>query len=151
MSALFQFEDGEPLFKPRKVNAQGKTLCEHDDCYNVVHNKGRNHGGYLTVCKAHYRGEKAIRGGYRAFKLDFCENTDGRLGFKCTTTIMDDSMLTMDHIDNNHENNEPENLQTLCACCHNYKTRFYDSNKNGLKAILAIFTRNRRKVAQSTG
>lgn len=32
------------------------------------------------------------------------------------------SSLTVDHIDGNHENNEPDNLQTLCSNCHNIKT-----------------------------
>lgn len=32
------------------------------------------------------------------------------------------SALTVDHIDGDHENNAPENLQTLCSNCHNIKT-----------------------------
>lgn len=30
--------------------------------------------------------------------------------------------LDVDHIDGNHLNNDPENLQTLCANCHRLKT-----------------------------
>ena len=30
--------------------------------------------------------------------------------------------LQVDHKDGNHLNNEPENLQTLCANCHSIKT-----------------------------
>jgi 5-methylcytosine-specific restriction endonuclease McrA len=30
--------------------------------------------------------------------------------------------LDVDHIDGNHRNNNPENLQTLCANCHRLKT-----------------------------
>lgn len=30
--------------------------------------------------------------------------------------------LDVDHIDGNHSNNNPENLQTLCANCHRLKT-----------------------------
>jgi len=31
-------------------------------------------------------------------------------------------LLTVDHIDGNHSNNNPENLQTLCPNCHAVKT-----------------------------
>ena len=31
-------------------------------------------------------------------------------------------LLTVDHIDGNHENNEPDNCQTLCHLCHTIKT-----------------------------
>lgn len=30
--------------------------------------------------------------------------------------------LDIDHIDGNHNNNDPSNLQTLCANCHRLKT-----------------------------
>jgi 5-methylcytosine-specific restriction endonuclease McrA len=32
------------------------------------------------------------------------------------------SIATTDHIDGNHNNNSPDNLQTLCPTCHNVKT-----------------------------
>jgi hypothetical protein len=35
---------------------------------------------------------------------------------------MIDAMLQVDHIDGNPSNNDIYNLQTLCACCHVYKT-----------------------------
>jgi 5-methylcytosine-specific restriction endonuclease McrA len=28
----------------------------------------------------------------------------------------------VDHIDNNHKNNDPANLQTLCKNCHSLRT-----------------------------
>jgi 5-methylcytosine-specific restriction endonuclease McrA len=28
----------------------------------------------------------------------------------------------VDHIDGNHSNDDPSNLQTLCANCHRFKT-----------------------------
>jgi hypothetical protein len=31
-------------------------------------------------------------------------------------------LLTVDHIDGDHENNEPDNCQTLCHLCHTIKT-----------------------------
>lgn len=31
-------------------------------------------------------------------------------------------LLTVDHIDGDHSNNEPENCRTLCHLCHTIKT-----------------------------
>ena len=58
---------------------------------------------------------------YRKYRKDYCENVDGRLGFKCTTTIIWDGMLDTDHINGNPSDNRPQNMQTLCKCCHAYK------------------------------
>ena len=59
---------------------------------------------------------------YLNFRKDYCENIDGRLGFQCTTTIAWSGMLDVDHKNGNHLDNRPRNLQTLCKCCHAYKT-----------------------------
>lgn len=59
---------------------------------------------------------------YLKYRKNYCENTDGRLGYVCTTTIEWTGMLDVDHIDGNPSNNNPINLQTLCKCCHAYKT-----------------------------
>ena len=62
---------------------------------------------------------------YKKHRKEYCENIDGRLGFICTTTIIDKYyQLEVDHIDENHKNNDPCNLQTLCACCHRIKTKY---------------------------
>ena len=38
------------------------------------------------------------------------------------------SVLTVDHIDANHNNDNPENHQTLCPTCHNIKTIKFGDN-----------------------
>ena len=38
--------------------------------------------------------------------------------------------LETDHIDEDHNNDVEENMQTLCACCHRIKTK-YSNNNNG--------------------
>ena len=52
-----------------------------------------------------------------------CENVDGRLGFTCTTTILSSSQLDVDHVNGDPSDNARANLQTLCKCCHAYKTQ----------------------------
>ena len=66
-----------------------------------------------------------------------CENVDSRLGFKCTTTTFPGlGMLDVDHIDGIPIHNHRDNLQTLCKCCHAYKTHMYkDYATPGRKAL----------------
>ena len=59
---------------------------------------------------------------YRKHRKNYCENIDSRLGFKCTTTVVCDGMLDVDHKNGRPDDNRPQNLQTLCKCCHAYKT-----------------------------
>ena len=40
------------------------------------------------------------------FREEYCENIDGRLGHVCTTTIVIDGQLQVDHIDGNPGNND---------------------------------------------
>lgn len=71
---------------------------------------------------------------YLKYRKNYCENIDGRLGFTCNTVLPTPAMLKsagikwtpeqfleVDHIDGNHKNNDPSNLQTLCNCCHKIK------------------------------
>lgn len=80
---------------------------------------------------------------FRKWRKDYCENIDNRLeGGACTTTIplMNGipfvGMLDTDHIDGNSDNNDRSNCQTLCKCCHAYKTiKFKDYESPGRTAI----------------
>jgi hypothetical protein len=76
---------------------------------------------------------------YRQHRAAYCENRDGRLGYKCRCTIRISAQLQVDHIDGDPTNNKPENLQTLCANCHIYKTH---ANKDyatpGRKALKLV-------------
>lgn len=73
---------------------------------------------------------------YLKYRKDYCENTDGRLGFTCNTVLPTQEMidaaglvgwkpkqfLEVDHIDGNFRHNNPKNLQTLCKHCHVIKS-----------------------------
>lgn len=51
---------------------------------------------------------------YKGFKRDECES--------CGFVPVHPCQLDVDHVDGNHSNNDPSNLQTLCANCHRLKT-----------------------------
>lgn len=57
---------------------------------------------------------------YRDHKKNYCEYC----GFKA----LDKCQLDVDHIDGDHSNSHPYNLQTLCANCHRLKTKI---NRDG--------------------
>ena len=85
----------------------------------------------------------------RQYRKDYCENIDSRLGYKCTTSPPPQELiekyiesgyyegwLDVDHIDGNPSNNDPENFQTLCKCCHNFKGAMEkDYSTPGRKAL----------------
>ena len=126
-------------------------ICEIPDCNTIAHNTtttlnpryrkskwvANEFGGDGYVCGKHHMTKIALNNGfeklnsfmvskhpYKKYRKDFCENIDGRLGFKCTTTIIDiEWQLDTDHINGNPTDNREENLQTLCKCCHAIKTR----------------------------
>jgi hypothetical protein len=77
------------------------------------------------VCQKHHSIHYGIGGwDYKIHRKDYCENIDGRIGFKCTTTIVDPEwQLDADHISGDPSDCSAENIQTLCKCCHAIKTR----------------------------
>ncbi len=116
---------------PRQHEIDHPT-CSNQGCTNpkAVNNWHWTSGQpeYKDVCVPCHR--SLYKFGNQKFRKDYCENIDRRLGFVCTTTIpmLDGKpfvgMLDRDHIDGNPDN-EPEdgsNFQTLCKCCHAYKT-----------------------------
>lgn len=88
---------------------------------------------YRYVCEAHHR--KSWHPSLKHRK-DYCENRDGRLGYTCTTNVIWTGMLDVDHINGDPSDNRFENFQTLCKCCHAYKThRNRDSRTPGRKTL----------------
>ena len=82
---------------------------------------------------------------YLKYRKDYCENSDGRLGYKCTAVIPDRCCLHVDHKDGNPENNSPENLQTLCAVCHAYKTKINGDGRTPGRKFLKEIKKNEKE------
>ena len=116
-----------------------KTTCEIPNCNKIAQNintalnpkprkskwVAEEFGGDGYVCGTHHQ-KKYLIGDwiYKIHRKKYCENIDGRLGFKCTTTIIDPEwQLDTDHINGDPSDNREENLQTFCKCCHAIKTR----------------------------
>ena len=102
--------------------------CAEPKCRNYADNSG--YGKYHKLCSSHHKSKYKMAGwSYKNERKQFCENIDGRLGYKCTTTIVAPNwQLEVDHIDGDNENDDFDNLQTLCACCHRYKTMLNEEN-----------------------
>jgi len=66
---------------------------------------------------------------YRKYRKDYCENRDGRFGFKCNYKIRFSGQLQVDHKNGNPTDDRSKNLQTLCANCHIFKTFSKGDNK----------------------
>ncbi len=109
--------------------ASGKQIpiCSNEGCGNNVVVRDWKYYSFKHLCSNctnRIKNGKEAREGVTFHKKDFCENRDGRLGFECA--VKDGYKLPMsslhgDHKDGNHENNSPENIQTLCSICHHRK------------------------------
>lgn len=79
-------------------------------------------GGIIIIknrpkCRVKYEQEhkKSKQEPYTKYKDSYC--------IRCGFIPEDSCQLDVDHIDGNHSNNEPDNLQTLCANCHRLKSK----------------------------
>ena len=137
-----QVENFKKLFIKKlvfsKIKNLGIPVCNNEDCTRPKMWSGnyKNDGSriYKTFC-SHCNSAKWINK-YVQHKNKFCENIDSRLGYKCTTKIVLEGQLQVDNVDGNPTNNSKSNLQTLCACCHIYKTNIMgDSKTPGRKKL----------------
>ena len=90
----------------------------------IRNSKANNLGGKYK-CKAVYlKAYNKLLYPYAVHKKDYCEHCD----FKPVHI----SQLDVDHIDGDRWNNEPSNLQTLCANCHRLKTHLSGDSHSGI-------------------
>lgn len=140
-------KSGQRIFRPLILEGRhkGKPKCIVDGCHHPGQHTGnyRKDGSpcYRAKCHLHHWLEFNMEGAYRLFKKKGCENVDGRLGYICTTSIVDPCQLDVDHVNNNHQDNREINLDTLCSCCHNYKTKYFSKYK-ALSSIRRVYSKN---------
>ena len=101
--------------------------CVNQGCNNNVIVRDWKYYSFKHVCsncKSQQQKGLPMRPGDRSYKKRYCQNKDGRLGFVCPVSNefqFPNNVLHGDHIDGDHENNNPQNLQTLCSICHHIK------------------------------
>lgn len=146
--SLFKCLDDDPDYKPYEITGekevhwnlpyqfppvgnekpQYRPQCINPGCIEPVGYTSTTITGLKilrTVCNScHVNGYKGLPlgDGIEVFKKNYCENIDGRLGYKCTATIQFGGQLELDHINGNHYMNFTWNVQTLCKNCHSYKS-----------------------------
>lgn len=121
--------DREELNNKARYLAAGHKIpiCANQGCSkNVVVREWKYYSfkHYCSDCSNRLKRNLPPRVGVTFNKKNYCENRDGRLGFVCPVDPafnFPNNVLHGDHIDGNHENNVPENLQTLCSICHHKK------------------------------
>jgi len=76
-------------------------------------------------CKAVYKkSQRKLLYPYSVHKKDYCQ--------QCGFNPVHISQLDVDHIDGDRWNNDPFNLQTLCANCHRLKTHLSGDSNSGI-------------------
>jgi hypothetical protein len=104
--------------------------CINQGCNNNVAVRNWGNWSFKSECSrcATDRKRGIIREGIVIHKKKYCENIDGHLGFKCPVPTKESWMgfevgcLDLDHVDGNHDNNEPDNVKTYCKICHSRKS-----------------------------
>jgi 5-methylcytosine-specific restriction endonuclease McrA len=129
---------------------KGRPKCIVEGCDKPGQSTGlkRKDGStkFRAKCRAHHHIQYDMGDWiYKKHRKNYCENIDGRLGFVCTSTIIDHCQLDTDHINNNHNDNRECNLQTLCRSCHPLKGKWYGHLTN-LSYIKKLLEKNKISV-----
>ena len=122
-------------------------LCVNEGCFNNVAVREWKNWSFKSECHSCMNARKEGRdiSGVIRHKKIYCENIDGRLGFKCPVHPSEwdffQESLDMDHLDGNHFNNVPENVDTYCKLCHFRKSKEegdWDRHKGSARKIEVV-------------
>jgi len=119
----------QAMLNKERYLAEGNKIptCVNQGCENDVIVRDWKYYSFKHMCSdCTSRLQKGMpaRSGVVFYKKNYCENIDSRLGFSCPVDpnfSFPNSVLHGDHINGDHEDNRPENLQTLCSICHHLK------------------------------
>ena len=122
-------KDGTPLFRKLCAKHHNKKTAKGYGLKSILEVRAAKAGMSVAEFQNYHHP-------YRKHRKEYCENRDGRLGFKCRYKIRHTAQLQVDHINGKPDDNRPRNLQTLCANCHCYKTHLHkDYATPGRKAL----------------
>ena len=140
----------------KQANTTGIPKCAVDGCTANADNTGhrtkdghpkyRQRFGVGPICTTHHRKFTKEAQALEYKKESYCENIDNRLGYVCTATIVKSSQLTVDHINGDPLDERPENKQTLCRNCHDYKTHLFKDYKTPGRKTLKMTSWNNTSV-----
>lgn len=134
------------LFDLQIKEGDSSPICTYPGCGKPAHNIG--YDNFRSKCYHHHSKKYEMSNwNYKKYRKNHCDNIDGRFGFDCTATIHNvNYQLTIDHINGNHCDNSPSNLQTLCHNCHHWWTFTMGYN---LKKEFRILTEERRILLEN--
>lgn len=107
--------DNREVFLGRDTHERG--ICVIPGCLNHQQSNGAD-GSYKLTCSHHNRVRYPKMGTNGYEKKNYCENIDGRHGFKCENKLRYMEELEIHHKDGDRSNNDLLNKETLCANCH---------------------------------
>lgn len=119
-------QSGNPKIDWRYLPDRPNCLdCPRKARYHTKNKDGtvKSWRNYCTACNK-ARGQAQYK--YRRFKGKMCD--------ACGFIPIHPVQLDVDHLDGDHTNNTPKNIQTLCANCHRLKT-INEGEHDGVKYV----------------
>jgi hypothetical protein len=119
----------------QKFLDEGHVLpsCVNSNCIRPVMVRDWKNWSIKSECGTCYKARVSgfvgsAMAGITIHKKEFCENVDGRLGWKCPVpseawkNLDMLNALDLEHLDGDHFNNVCENVDTICKLCHGKKS-----------------------------